>query len=207
MLWLLSAYRLLDMLHHLQRRHLSPSLTHFWPPSRLCRPSDGLYKSNRAVSKVVRERILTHVTPSGVERRSRYACAYVRDVFGYFWPFRFLCISMAIYALTTFAKILNSDESVNSDANTEFLSACQFKFGGIAKQPGDTPGQSCSSAHPRSSYPHFCVSLLPNISADYMAYQIPIIHTCPLQPYRSTRLRRTGSRRGPWIHQNGVFTI
>ncbi|KAF8501954.1 terpenoid cyclases/protein prenyltransferase alpha-alpha toroid [Hysterangium stoloniferum] len=36
-------------------------------------------------------------------------------------------------------KILESDIYVNNDCNAEFLLSCQFKYGGIAKSPGEAP--------------------------------------------------------------------
>ncbi|KAF8575608.1 terpenoid cyclases/Protein prenyltransferase [Ramaria rubella] len=36
-------------------------------------------------------------------------------------------------------KLLGGEQYVANDANTDFLYACQYKYGGIAKEPGETP--------------------------------------------------------------------
>lgn len=37
-------------------------------------------------------------------------------------------------------QILGAHEKVNAYAFTQFIAACQFPFGGIAKAPGQPPG-------------------------------------------------------------------
>lgn len=37
-------------------------------------------------------------------------------------------------------QILGASDLVDADANAEFIGRCQFKFGGIAKMPGERPG-------------------------------------------------------------------
>ena len=36
---------------------------------------------------------------------------------------------------------MDCEQLVDSDANTAFLSACQYKYGGFAKEPGETAGE------------------------------------------------------------------
>lgn len=38
-------------------------------------------------------------------------------------------------------QLLDGDHLVDNDANVTFLSACQYRYGGIAKEPGETSGK------------------------------------------------------------------
>lgn len=50
-----------------------------------------------------------------------------------------------------YRQLLAGDHLVDSDANATFLSACQYKYGGIAKEPGETSGELLTSATLRRS--------------------------------------------------------
>ena len=47
----------------------------------------------------------------------------------------------AFYLLTAVVQILGQGDLVNERAMADFLANCQFKFGGLAKAPGERPGQ------------------------------------------------------------------
>ena len=47
-------------------------------------------------------------------------------------------------------QILGEGDLVNERALADFLANCQFKFGGIAKAPGERPGEWFSMIHSRS---------------------------------------------------------
>jgi len=46
-----------------------------------------------------------------------------------------------------YLQILGGHELVDLPALVKFIGACQFKFGGIAKSPGDNPGTCASISH------------------------------------------------------------
>jgi hypothetical protein len=46
-----------------------------------------------------------------------------------------------LHLLNNFPQLLGGGHLVDNDANTTFLSACQYKYGGIAKEPGETAGE------------------------------------------------------------------
>ena len=50
-----------------------------------------------------------------------------------------------------YRQLLAGDHLVDNDANVTFLSACQYKYGGIAKEPGETSGELLTSTTLRST--------------------------------------------------------
>lgn len=60
-----------------------------------------------------------------------------------FYPVsRELCFTLGVWINWLIPQqLLDGEHLVDSDANTEFLFACQYKYGGIAKQPGETAGE------------------------------------------------------------------
>jgi geranylgeranyl transferase type-1 subunit beta len=47
--------------------------------------------------------------------------------------------------------MLGAKELVDSTSLGRFLYSCQFKYGGISKAPGESPGKRIQSAHPDNS--------------------------------------------------------
>lgn len=53
-------------------------------------------------------------------------------------------------------QILDAGEFIDSDALASFLGECQFKFGGIAKAPGERSGTTIDFAAYSLSHVHGC---------------------------------------------------
>jgi geranylgeranyl transferase type-1 subunit beta len=57
-------------------------------------------------------------------------------------------------AIASFWQILDARELPDSHSMASFIAACQFKYGGIAKVAGETPGPFHHDSPPQTTFSH-----------------------------------------------------
>jgi hypothetical protein len=101
-------------------------------PNNDAKPSDGLLiiKVSLADFMAEQRKRRTHVIASGVEHLLRFVVHLVAR-------------SLISDGVDPY-QLLGAKDLVDTSALASFLARCQFKFGGIAKSPGEHPGKRIS---------------------------------------------------------------